>query len=243
MKTVLVTGASRGIGRETARLFGEKGWNVAVNYNKHKEEAERLCEEIRSYGGTAEYFGADVSDAALVEKMVGQVLERFDTIDALVNNAGIAPIQGLFTDFSHGDVKRVFDTNVFGMMHCCRSVIPHMVHNKCGRIVNVSSVWGICGASCEAIYSSAKAAVIGFTKALAKELAPSGINVNCVAPGMIDTDMNSHLTQEDMDAFCDEVPLQRIGRAEEVAESIFFLATEGAAYITGQVLTIDGGLI
>ncbi|MBE7023268.1 MAG: SDR family oxidoreductase [Clostridia bacterium] len=241
MKTVLITGASRGIGRETARLFGEKGWRVAVNYNKSKAKAESLCEEIRSYGGTAEAFCADVSDEAQTEKMIDEILARFGTIDVLVNNAGIALKQGLFTDFSAEDARMIFDTNVFGMMNCSRNVIPHMVHRKSGKIVNVSSIWGICGASCEVIYSSAKAAVIGFSKALAKELAPSGICVNCVAPGMIDTDMNGHLSNEDVDDLCTEIPLGRIGKAEEVAESIFFLAAESSSYITGQIITVDGG--
>jgi len=241
VKTVLITGASRGIGRETARLFGEKGWRVAVNYNKSKAKAESLCEEIRSYGGTAEAFCADVSDEAQTEKMIDEILARFGTIDVLVNNAGIALKQGLFTDFSAEDARMIFDTNVFGMMNCSRNVIPHMVHRKSGKIVNVSSIWGICGASCEVIYSSAKAAVIGFSKALAKELAPSGICVNCVAPGMIDTDMNGHLSNEDVDDLCTEIPLGRIGKAEEVAESIFFLAAESSSYITGQIITVDGG--
>ena len=243
MKTVLITGASRGIGRETAKKFSEKGYNVAINYNKSKEAAESLCKELKAVGGMAEIFCADVSDVAQVENMVAEITQKFGGIDILVNNAGIAPKQGLFTDFSAEDAKMVFETNVFGMMNCARAVVPYMVRKKYGKIVNISSIWGICGGSCEVIYSSAKAAVIGFTKALAKELAPSSINVNCVAPGMIATDMNSHLSAEDMEAFCNEIPLGRVGSVSDVAESILFLASDEASYITGQVLSVDGGIV
>ncbi len=243
MKTVLITGASRGIGRETAKKFAENGYNVAINYNKSKTAAEELCHEIKTLGGSAEIFCADVSDNSQVEEMIKSVNQRFGIIDVLVNNAGIAPVQGLFTDFKESEIKSVFETNVFGMMNCARAVVPQMVREHKGKIVNVSSIWGICGASCEVLYSSAKAAVIGFTKALAKELAPSEINVNCVAPGMIDTDMNSHLSAEDIDAFCHEIPLQRVGTVGDVAETIFFLASDAATYITGQILAVDGGII
>ncbi len=243
MKTVLITGASRGIGRMTAKRFAENGYNVAINYNKSKIAAEELCREIKALGGNAEIFGSDVSDNSQVEEMIKLVNQKFGTIDVLVNNAGIAPVQGLFTDFKESEMKAVFETNVFGMMNCARAVVPQMVREHKGKIVNVSSIWGICGASCEVLYSSAKAAVIGFTKALAKELAPSGINVNCVAPGMIDTDMNGHLSPEDIEAFCQEIPMQRIGTVEDVAETIFFLASDAASYITGQTLAVDGGII
>ncbi len=243
MKTVLITGASRGIGRETAKKFAENGYNVAINYNKSKMAAEELCGEIKALGGNAEVFRADVADNSQVEEMIKAVNQRFGIIDVLVNNAGIAPVQGLFTDFKESEMKAVFETNVFGMMNCARAVVPQMVREHKGKIVNVSSIWGVCGASCEALYSSAKAAVIGFTKALAKELAPSGINVNCVAPGMIDTDMNSHLSPEDIDAFCQEIPMGRVGKVEEVAETIVFLASDAASYITGQTLAVDGGII
>ena len=243
MKTVLVTGASRGIGCETAKVFSRNGYNVAINYNKSKKRAEAIRDSILKEGGSAEIFCADVADEACVKSMIEDVRCRFGGIDVLVNNAGIAPQQALFTDLSNEEIKGVFDTDIFGMMNCARYVIPDMVHNKWGRIINISSIWGVCGGSCEVVYSSAKAAVIGFTKALAKELAPSGICVNCVAPGMIETDMNSHLSENDKEAFCQEVPLGRIGTVRDVAESVLFLASEGASYITGQVLTVDGGLI
>ncbi len=242
MKTVLITGASRGIGKATALKFARMGYNVAVNCNRNVELAEKLCIELASLGVKAGVYPCDVSQNDLAEEMVASVIEDFGGIDVLVNNAGVALPQGLFTDFSAEDTAGIFNTNVFGMMNCARAVIPHFVSKKSGKIVNVSSVWGICGASCEVIYSASKAAVIGFTKALAKELAPSGICVNCVAPGFIDTDMNSHLSPEEVRKFEEDVPLGRIGKAEEVAESIFFLASQGSDYITGQILSIDGGI-
>ncbi len=243
MKTVLITGASRGIGRAAALEFAKNGWQVAVNYNKSESAAKELCDEITSLGGIAKAYQTDVSDNDAVTDMTCAVISDFGGIDVLVNNAGVALAQGLFIDFTDSDAKRVFDTNVFGMMNCSRAAVPHFVNKKSGKIINVSSVWGITGGSCEVIYSASKAAVIGFTKALAKELAPSGICVNCVAPGFIDTDMNSHLTNADIEAFCEDIPLGRTGKAEEVAKSIYFLASPDASYITGQVLTVDGGMV
>jgi 3-oxoacyl-[acyl-carrier protein] reductase len=243
MKTVVITGSSRGIGKATAKKFAEEGYNVVVNYNKSKKSAEELCCEIEKLGGRAVAISADISDEKQAKKLIEEAIACFDGIDVLVNNAGVALPQGLFTDFADEDAKSVFDTNVFGMMNCARAVIPHFVSKKSGKIVNVSSVWGISGASCEVIYSASKAAVIGFTKALAQELAPSGINVNCIAPGMIDTDMNGHLTDDDKKACAEEIPLGRIGNPDEVAEAILFFATEKSDYITGQVLTVDGGWI
>lgn len=243
MKTVLITGASRGIGKATAIEFAKKGYVVAVNYNKSKSEAEKLCREITALGGKAKAFSADISKADSVKKMVKDVLEHFGKIDVLINNAGVALNQGLFTDFTEEDIEKVFKTNVFGMMNVTKEVIPEFIKKKSGKIVNVSSVWGVLGASCEVIYSSSKGAVIAFTKALARELAPSGVCVNCIAPGMIDTDMNSHLSDADKKAFSEEIPLYRIGKADEVAKAVYFLASEDADYITGKVMEVDGGLI
>lgn len=242
MKTVLITGAARGIGRAAAFRFAEEGFAVAVNYKNSREAAETVCSEIKRRGGCAAAFCADVSDNDAVVKMIDAVVERFGGIDVLVNNAGVALPQGLFCDFDAEAAQRIFDTNVFGMMNCCRAVLPHFVRKHSGKIVNLSSVWGVCGASCEVIYSASKAAVIGFTKALAREMAPSGICVNCVAPGMIDTDMNAHLSAEDTEAFREEIPMMRIGKPWEAADTIFYLASEQAAYITGQVLSVDGGI-
>ncbi len=243
MKTVLITGASRGIGRATALEFANRGYNVAINYKSSKDKAEELCREIKERGGSAQAFCADVSKNEEVKEMVKKVNETFGSIDVLVNNAGVAPKQGLFTDFSDETTESVFDVNVFGTMNCTKAVVPQMVSKKSGKIINVSSIWGVCGGSCEVLYSASKSAVIGFTKALAKELAPSGVNVNCVAPGFVDTDMNSHLTEEEKNEFCQEIPLGRAGTPDEIAKIIYFLASDGAAYITGQTIVADGGFI
>ena len=242
MKTVLITGASRGIGRATALKFAQGGYGVGINYNNSKKDAEGLKKEIESFGGKAEIFKADISDSGQTAKMIREAGEKLGSLDVLVNNAGIALPQGLFTDFDDSDIKRIFDTNVIGMMNCTKGVIPQMVQKKSGRIINVSSIWGEIGGSCEVIYSASKAAVIGFTKALAKELGPSGICVNCVAPGFIDTDMNYHLSEEDKSEFSESISLGRIRRAEEVADAIYFIASEGSNYITGEVLSNHGGM-
>lgn len=243
MKTVLITGAARGIGRATALKFAENGFAVAVNYSKSKAAAEAVCREITEKGGVARCFCADVSDETAVKKMEEEVKAQLGGIDVLVNNAGVALPQGLFTDFDAEQTKKLFDVNVFGMMNCCRQVVPHFVSQKSGKIINISSVWGVVGGSCEVIYSSSKAAVIGFTKALAKELALSGIYVNCVAPGLIETDMNSHLSAEDKAGFAEGIALGRCGLAQEVADVVFYLASEAASYITGQVISVDGGIV
>ncbi len=243
MKTVLITGASRGIGRAAAIKFAREGYSVAVNYRENADAANEVCREITQNGGIALPFKADISSGAEVKAMSAEVYERLGEIDVLVNNAGVALKQGLFTDFSEENAADVFNTNVFGMMNCCREFIPHFVRKHSGKIINVSSVWGVCGASCEVIYSASKAAVIGFTKALAKELAPSGINVNCVAPGMVETDMNAHLSNDEIEAFKNEIPMMKIGKASEIADVIYFLASEASAYMTGQVVSVDGGII
>lgn len=243
MKTVLITGASKGIGKATAIKFAREGWRVAANYNKSEEAAKLLCKEIEAFGGSVKLFRADIADNNAAADMLSRALEELGGLDVLVNNAGIALPQGLFTDFSDETARKIFDTNVFGMMNCIRAALPHFVGQKNGRIINVSSVLGVSGASCEAVYSASKAAVIGLSRALAKELAPSGICVNCVAPGMVDTDMNSQLSAEDRRAFAEEIPLGREAAPSEIANVIYFLASEAASYITGQVLTVDGGLL
>ncbi len=242
MKTVLITGASRGIGRATALKFAKEGYNVVINYNNSQQEAESLKCEIERFGGKSEIFCADVSVGGQMFKKIIEKYEGLGGIDVLVNNAGIALPQGLFTDFDNDDVRRIFDVNVIGMMTCTHEIIPQMVKKKSGKIINVSSIWGEIGGSCEVVYSASKAAVIGFTKALAKELGPAGIRVNCVAPGFIDTDMNAHLSDEDKAEFAENISLGRIGKAEEVADVIYFLASDCSSYITGQTITIDGGM-
>jgi 3-oxoacyl-[acyl-carrier protein] reductase len=237
MRTALITGGSRGIGAACARKLAEQGCRVAVNYHKSQAQAEELARQI---GGIA--VQGDVSDPAQAQKMVDTVLENFCQLDILVCNAGVSHV-GLLSDMTDAQWRRVFGVNVDGIFHCCRAVIPHFVHRKQGRIVAISSMWGQVGASCEAAYSASKGAVIALTKALAKELGPSGIPVNCVAPGVIDTDMNRALTQEDLAALREETPLERIGTAEQVADAVWFLCSQQSDFITGQVLGVNGGLV
>ena len=242
MSTVLITGASRGIGAATARLFAEKGWNVAVNYNKSAQAAEDLVRELAGLGVRACAIRADVADPEQATELVEQTVRELGGLDALVCNAGIALPQQLLTDTTDEQWRQIFAANVDGMFYTIRAAVPHFVHQKAGHIVTLSSVWGVTGGSCEVAYSAAKGAVIAMTKALAKELGPSGITVNCVAPGVIATDMNKHLDGDSLEALRQEIPLERIGTPEDVARSIFFLANGESAYITGQVLQPNGGI-
>lgn len=237
MKTVLITGASRGIGAAAARMFAARGFRVAVNYHRSRAQAEALAEEI---GGIA--VQADVSDPEQARHMVDNVLDKFCQLDILVCNAGISQ-QKLFGDLTDDDWRRMFGVNVDGMFYTIRAALPHFIHRKAGRIVTVSSMWGQVGASCEVAYSASKAAVIGLTRALAKELGPSGIRVNCVAPGVISTEMNANLDENALAALREETPLETIGTPEDAAESICFLASDAARFITGQVLAPNGGLV
>lgn len=241
-KTALITGASRGIGRATAQLLAQNGWQVAVNYNRSKSGAYSLVTELTMEGLDAIAVRADVSDRAQVESMVQEVNSRFGGVDLLVNNAGIAR-QRLFTDVSVEEWQHMFDVNVTGMFHCCQCVLPQMIRRHSGKIINISSVWGITGASCEVAYSATKAAVIGLTRALAKEVGPSSIQVNCIAPGVIDTDMNENLDEQALSALKEETPLGVIGAPLDIAHAILFLASEQANFITGQVLSPNGGFL
>jgi 3-oxoacyl-[acyl-carrier protein] reductase len=241
-KTVLVTGASGGIGSATAGLFARRGYRVALHYHNGRERCENVLNKIRETGGEAVAVRADISDEAQVKEMFAQVRAAFGRVDVLVNNAGTAE-QKLIWDITGEDWDHMFAVNMRGMFFCSREAAEGMVSRKSGKIVNVSSIWGICGASMEVHYSAAKAAVIGFTRALAKELGPSGIRVNCVAPGVIDTPMNAHLDAEALRALKDETPLGRVGTPEDVAHSILFLASDQADFITGQVLSPNGGFV
>jgi len=241
-RTVLITGASRGIGAATARAFAREGYNVAINYCSSFDSALKLKNEITLGGGLAEIYRADVSDNDAVEAMVRAVQEDFGRIDVLVNNAGIAG-QKLLFDITVEEWDRMFAVNMTGVFLCSKHAARQMVSRKSGKIINISSIWGMTGASCEVHYSASKAAVIGFTKALARELGPSNIQVNCVAPGVIDTEMNSSLNEEDMLSLKYATPLERIGTPEEVAETVLFLASPKADFITGQVLSPNGGIV
>ena len=242
MKTVWITGASGGIGNAAARLFAQEGYQVAAGCFRGRESTESLCRELRQQGYAAEPFAADLTDPAAVERALCAITQAFGGVDVLVNNAGIAQ-QKLLTDMTDAEWRRMFAVNTDSVFYTCRAVIPQMVRRQAGAIVNVSSVWGVRGASCEAAYSASKAAVIGLTKALAKELGPSGIRVNCVAPGVIDTPMNACFDEETMASLAEETPLCRIGTPEEAAEAILFLASDRARFMTGQTICADGGFM
>ena len=241
-KTVLITGASKGIGAATAILFAQKGYNVVINYNNSYESASLLARSLGANGYSVMTHKANVANKLEVDLMVKEALYKFGSLDILVNNAGIA-YQGLITDTDEIDFDNIIDVNLKGVFNCCKAVTPSMVSRQSGKIINISSMWGQVGASCEVAYSAAKAGVIGLTKALAKELAPSGITVNCITPGLIETNMNSNLTIEEITEFVEGIPLGRMGSADEVAAAIEFLASDKAEYITGQILGVNGGFV
>lgn len=241
-KVALVTGASRGIGRAIARRLAGDGYAVAIHCHRSVVLAEELCSEIRSKGGTAAVFMCDVSKADEVREMVANIQKQLGMVSVLVNNAGIAQ-QKLFTDLSDEDWHQMMAVHVDGAFYACRAVLPEMVRNHSGVIVNVSSMWGQTGGSCEVHYSTAKAALIGMTKALAKEVGPSGIRVNCVAPGVIRTDMLAGFDEETLAQLADEAPLCRLGTPEDVASAVSFLVSENAGFITGQILAPNGGIV
>ena len=239
-KSALITGASRGIGRAAAEVLAREGWAVCINYRERKDAAEALAEEIRGRGGNAVAIRADVADRKAVEKMVREAGEVLGPVEMLVNNAGISH-QGLFQDVDDALWERIVAVNLTGCRNAVQAVLPHMLGEKRGCIVNVSSIWGLRGGSCEVAYACTKAALVGLTRSLALELAPSGIRVNCVAPGCIETDMVRALGEETRAMLREETPMGRLGRPEDIAEVIGFLASEKAGFVTGQVITADGG--
>lgn len=235
---VLITGSSKGIGESIARAFYSMGDNVIINYFSGEERAKKIADDL----GGSMFVKADVSDYAQVDNMFSLIEKRFGGVDILVNNAGVAPLQKVIQDVSEEEFDRTVAVNLKGIFNCSKRAADGMVCKKFGRIINISSIWGEVGGSCEAVYSMTKAGVIGFTKALSKELAPSGITVNAVAPGFIDTSMNAHLSAGDVKAFEEEIPVGRIGSPSEVARAVVFLAARDSDYITGQVLGVNGGL-
>lgn len=235
MKTVLITGASRGIGAAAAEEFSGNGWHVIINYKNSREKAEKLAKKLGAHS-----VCADITSSEQVKNMHAELANKGIHIDCIVNNAGISR-QQLFSDITEQDWDDVFNMNVKGAFLVTREFLPELIHKKNGSIINISSIWGQTGASTEVHYSASKAAVIGMTKALAKELALSGIRVNCICPGFIDTDMNSAYSEDDIAAITEEIPLMRIGTPKEAAQAISFLASDKASYITGQIIGVNGG--
>ena len=239
-KTVLITGASKGIGAATAIHFAQKGYNVVINYNNSYESASLLARSLASNGYSVMTHKANVANKLEVDLMVKETLYKFGSLDILVNNAGVA-YQGLITDTDEIDFDRIIDINLKGTFNCCKAVASSMVNKGSGKIINISSMWGQVGASCEVAYSASKSAIEGFTKALAKELGPSGVTVNCIEPGVINTEMNAELDEATVRELCDETPVGKIGDAKELADFIYLIATEKSGFVTGQVIGFDGG--
>ncbi len=237
----VITGAGKGIGRASALRLAGDGYKIAVCYNRSKEAAKKTVSDIILSGAKAKAYRLDVTDSENVNSVIADIEKDFGEIEVLVNNAGIAE-QSLFTDITDEMWQKMIDVNLSGAFYCSRAVLPYMIHRKRGKIVNIASIWGETGGSCEVHYSAAKAGVIGMTKALAKEVGPSGITVNCVSPGVILTDMTSHFDESTINGLKDETPLGRIGMPEDVAGAVSFLASADADFITGQNISVNGGM-
>lgn len=243
-KTVVVTGGARGIGKEIVKKFAQKGYNVLINYNKSSKMAELLCLDMQKQGYNVKTYKANISIRDEVNGMIKYCLDEFKSIDVVVNNAGITDTN-IFTDISETKWNEIIDTNLNGVFNVTQEALKkYMISKKEGAIINISSIDGISGASCEVAYSASKAAIIGMTKALAKELAMSNITVNAIAPGAIITDMlEDNYTEEDLEIVKEEIPMKRFGRPEEIAELVYFIASDKARYITGQVISPNGGSV
>lgn len=239
-RTAVITGASKGIGRAIAKRLANDRMNIVIGYNSSKEAAETLAEELAARGIRAIAVQGDVGDYVCVKKMFDYIYKVFPSVDVLINNAGISIVKTI-EDTTPEMWKEIIDTNLTSVYNTSRFVLPKMNQNEFGRIINISSIWGEIGASCEVAYSASKAGVIGFTKALAKETSP-WVTVNCVTPGIIDTDMNSDLSKHELNEFLKSVPSSRMGKSEEVADLVAYLASDKSAYINGQVIGINGGM-
>ena len=241
-KNMLITGASRGIGRSTTLLFADKGFHVFLNCNKSIEELQKVQQEIeQNHPNCSTIVTGNVGNPEDVRSIFREIYSHCDSLDVLVNNAGVAHI-GLLMDLSDEEWRRIIDTNLSSVFYCCREAVPKMVSTKSGRIINISSMWGTVGASCEAAYSASKSGIHGLTRALAKELAPSGISVNAIACGVIDTVMNAQLDKTERQELAEEIPAGRFCSPEEIAEVIWQTANT-PVYMTGQIIGVDGGYI
>ena len=241
-KTIIITGGSRGIGAAIALELASENTNIIINYNKNKDKALEILYKTRKKNCNSIIYQADISDYNQAQNLINHAIEQFGKIDILINNAGISK-QNLFTDISVEEWHKIFNTNINSMFYCTQNTAKNMIKNNYGKIINISSIWGITGASCEVHYSASKAAVIGFTKALAKELGPSNITVNCVAPGIVNTDMNKFFTPEISQELKYDTPLGRFCEPEEIAKTVKFLCSSDADFITGQVISPNGGFL
>lgn len=240
MKTIIVTGGSRGIGASIVKELANKDYNIVLNYNNSEKQAKQIQKELLEKNIKIEIFKADVSKRENVKELVKFALEKFKTIDVLINNAGIDQVK-MFMDITDEDWNKMIQTNLNSVFYCTQEVLPTMIHNKNGNIINISSIWGITGASCEVHYSVAKAGIDGMTKALAKELGPSNIRVNSIAPGAISTDMNSGYTNEEIKDMESQIPLGRLGNSIEIAKCVNWLIEDN--YTTGQIISPNGGWV
>jgi 3-oxoacyl-[acyl-carrier protein] reductase len=241
-KTAIVTGGARGIGRSITESLADENYNVIINYNSSESEAKRLKAELLEKGKSVDIYRADVSKYEEAKSLIEFSKNRFGSIDVLVNNAGIAETK-LFTDITNEDWNKMINTNLNSVFYCSKEVLNYMLPRKSGKIINISSIWGLIGASCEVHYSVAKGGIIALTKSLAKELAPSNIHVNCVAPGTIATDMNSFYSDDDMKCITDDIPMMKLGLPQDIADAVVFFASEKSNFITGQVLSPNGGSV
>lgn len=240
-KCALITGASGGIGSAIALRLAKDGFDIAACWYSDENSIRELERKLSRTGIRFKTYKADVSDYNAIKDVFADATEFFGGVSVLVNNAGMAQ-QKLFTDITEAEFDRITAVNFKGVFNCCQCAVPFMVSQKKGKIINISSMWGVCGASCETVYSATKAAVIGLTKALARELAPSNVQVNCVAPGAIETKMNNNLSDDDKRSFAEEIPMGRFGTPKEIAGVVSFLASDDSNYVTAQVITADGGL-
>ena len=241
-KTVVITGSSRGIGRACAILFAKNNYNVVINYNKSKELAEELFNDLKEAGYSVDIFKADISNRFEAISLINHCIGKFGKIDVLINNAGISQNK-LFTDITDDDWNKMMGTNLNGIFYTTQKALQYMLPECSGKIINISSIWGMVGGSYEVHYSTSKAAIIGMTKALAKELGPSNIQVNCIAPGVIQTDMLNDIDEEIIEGLIEETPLMRIGTVDDIANCALFLASDKSDFITGQVISPNGGFV